>query len=380
MSNTVFVGDVSNSQHSSPATSDALYRTAGNSTLPAPLSAQGLDEQARQAMHALLREGESLNTRTSYQSALRYWAAWHALRYGRQIVLPLSADCVLQFVVDHAQRSTPNGLSCEMPAAIDQALVEAGYKSRPGAPAHNTLVHRVSVLSKAHQVRDLPNPCHDPRVRELLSRTRKAYAKRGAMPQKKDALTRDLLAQLLDTCDDSLRGRRDRALLLFAWASGGRRRSEVAGADMQFLRRMPSGDYLYTLAYSKTNQAGVDAPENHKPVLGAAARALEAWLQASGIQQGAIFRRIRKGGHLGEPLSPAAVRNIVRERCATAGIEGDFSAHSLRSGFVTEAGRRNVPLSDTMAMTGHQSVATVLGYFRAESALGNQAARMMEGD
>ncbi|MEG2632908.1 MAG: integrase, partial [Comamonas sp.] len=46
---------------------------------------------------------------------------------------------------------------------------------------------------------------------------------------------------------------------------------------------------------------------------------------------------------------------------------------------VTEAGRQNVPLSDTMAMTGHQSVATVMGYFRAESALGNQAARMMEG-
>ncbi|MNY56843.1 Phage integrase family protein [compost metagenome] len=74
------------------------------------------------------------------------------------------------------------------------------------------------------------------------------------------------------------------------------------------------------------------------------------------------------------------MRNIVRERCALAGVEGDFSAHSLRSGFVTEAGRRNVPLSDTMAMTGHHSVATVLGYFRAESALGNRGARMMEDE
>ena len=32
----------------------------------------------------------------------------------------------------------------------------------------------------------------------------------------------------------------------------------------------------------------------------------------------------------------------------------------------------------TMAMTGHQSVATVLGYFRAESAVSNQAARLMD--
>lgn len=352
---------------------------APDSAMPAPLASQGLGQQAHQAMRDLLREGESLNTRTSYQSALRYWAAWHALRYGRQITLPLAVDCVLQFVVDHAQRSTPQGLVCELPAAIDQALIAAGYKSRPGAPAHNTLVHRVAVLSKAHQVRDLANPCHDPRVRELLSRTRKAYAKRGALPQKKEALTRELLSLLLATCDDSLRGRRDRALLLFAWASGGRRRSEVASADMQFLRRLPSGDFLYTLAYSKSNQAGIDAPENHKPVLGAAAQALDAWLQASAITEGAIFRRIRKGGHLGEPLSPPAVRNIVRERCELAGVAGDFSAHSLRSGFVTEAGRRNVPLAETMAMTGHQSVATVLGYFRAESAVSNQAARLMDG-
>ncbi len=128
MSNAVFVCDASSSGDSSAAAPDTLSLSARDSALPAPLSAQGLDEQARQAMHALLREGESLNTRTSYQSALRYWAAWHALRYGRQIVLPLSADCVLQFVVDHAQRNTPHGLSCEMPAGIDPARVEGGYK------------------------------------------------------------------------------------------------------------------------------------------------------------------------------------------------------------------------------------------------------------
>ena len=122
---------------------------------------------------------------------------------------------------------------------------------------------------------------------------------------------------------------------------------------MQFLKRTPEG-FVYNLAYSKSNQAGGDQPENSNPVLGAAATALELWLQASGITSGAIFRRVRKGGHLGAALSPAAVRAIVKERCALAGIAGDFSAHSLRSGFVTEAGRQNVPLAETMAMTGHR--------------------------
>uniref|UniRef100_A0A2G7TA29 Integrase n=1 Tax=Chryseobacterium sp. B5 TaxID=2050562 RepID=A0A2G7TA29_9FLAO len=351
-----------------------LEDTQQGSTLPSA----GLEPAAQQAVRELLREGESTNTRNSYQSAMRYWAAWHALRFERQMQLPLNVPCVLQFIIDHAQRQTGAGLASEMPAHMDRALVEAGYKAREGPLSHNTLVHRMAVLSKAHQVHGLANPCQDGAVRELMSRTRKAYARRGEQPAKKDALTRDLLEQLLQTCDDSLRGRRDRALLLFAWSSGGRRRSEVAGADMRHLRAVGPQEFIYTLAHSKTNQSGRDVPENHKPVTGRAAQALADWLRAAAIQEGPIFRRIRKGGHVGEPLSPATVRDIVKQRCALAGVEGDFSAHSLRSGFVTEAGRQNVPLPDTMALTGHSSVNTVLGYFRADSALSNRAARLLD--
>lgn len=353
--------------------------------LPMPAGPmQALAPQAHAAIKELMHEGESANTRSSYQSAMRYWAAWHVLRLGQPMQLPLSVATVLQFIIDHAERQTGTGLQSEMPAEVDEALVAAGYKGKKGPPSHNTLVHRMAVMSKAHQVHALANPCQDGAVKELMSRTRKAYARRGELPQKKEALTRDVLEELLATCDDSLRGVRDRALLLFAWASGGRRRSEVAAADMRYLRAMDSksGDceFIYTLAHSKTNQSGTDAPENNKPVTGRAAEALKAWLQAAQIVEGPIFRRIRKGGHVAEPLSPAAVRNIVKQRCELAGVEGDFSAHSLRSGFVTEAGRRNIPLPDTMALTGHHSVATVLGYFRADTALNNPAARMMDED
>jgi lysine/ornithine N-monooxygenase len=45
-------------------------------------------------------------------------------------------------------------------------------------------------------------------------------------------------------------------------------------------------------------------------------------------------------------------------------VEGAFSAHSLRSGFVTEAGRQQIPLAETMAMTGHRSVQTVIAKHR----------------
>jgi len=359
-----------------------------------------LNAMAEDAARALMREGESANTRASYSSAMRYWAAWYAARYGDVLRMPVPVPVVIQFVVDHAARKADaqdtdreaglltglktgllTGLVTELPPDVDQALVANGYKTRLGAPALNTLVHRISVLSKAHQLAKEPNPCADPLVRELLAQTRRAYAKRGARPRKQRALTKDPLQALLATCDDTLRGKRDRALLLFAWATGGRRRSEVAAATFENLQRMggeSARSYLYTLAHSKTNQAGADRPEDVKPLVGSAAAAMQDWLTVSGIKEGALFRRIRRGGHLGEPLAAAAVRDIVKERCVMAGIEGEFSAHSLRAGFVTEAGKQNMSLPETMAMTGHQSVATVMGYFRAESALGSKVSRMLD--
>lgn len=346
---------------------------------PDALHPAALHSPAQDAIRELLHEGESQNTKASYQGASRYWGAWYQLRYGAPMQLPLPVACVLQFVIDHAQRTTARGgLTTELPAAIDRALVARGVKGKLGPVAHATLMHRMAVMSKAHQVQGWANPCHDAQVRELLSRTRRAYAKRGDLPQKKAALTKDLLGQLLATCDDTLRGQRDRAILLFAWASGGRRRSEVVSADMQALRCIGPAEFIYTLSHSKTNQAGRDRPENQKPVLGAAGQALQTWLQTSGITEGLIFRRILKGNHLGGPMHPAAVRDIVLARCELAGVQGDFSAHSLRSGFVTEAGRQNISLADTMALTGHQSIPTVMGYFRAEAPTQNKGARLFD--
>ena len=285
-----------------------------------------LTQTAEDAARALLREGESANTRASYASAMRYWCAWYAARYGQALRMPVAVPVTIQFIVDHAVRKadadSKGALVSELPPDIDQALVANGYKTRLGAPALNTLVHRIAVLSKAHQLAKAPNPCADPLVRELLAQTRRAYAKRGARPRKQRALTKDPLQAVLATCDDTLRGKRDRALLLFAWATGGRRRSEVASATLENLQRVDASSYLYTLAHSKTNQAGAQRPEDVKPLVGSAAQAMQAWLAASGIQEGALFRRIRKGGHLGEPLAPAAVRDIVKERCAIAGVEG----------------------------------------------------------
>lgn len=342
----------------------------------AALDPADLAPMTADAVNALLAEGESENTVRSYQAALRYWAAWFWLRYAQVIQMPVPVAAVQQFIVDHVQRRVESGLETALPRLVDEAMVQCGVKSKLGPPALSTVLHRLSVLSKAHQVKNVANPVQDPKVRELLAKTRRAYAKRGTVPDKKAALTLEPLQALLATCDDSLRGVRDRALLLFAWSSGGRRRSEVTAATMENTRLIGPRAYSFTLLHSKTNQTGVARPDNEKPVLDEAADALTAWLRRSGIVAGPIFRRIRRGEKVGEPLAAAAVRDIVRERAALAGLSNQFAAHSLRSGFVTEAARQNVSIGETMALTGHRSSATLMGYFRAAESQRSAAAKL----
>ncbi len=344
------------------------------------LSPERLDSSAEAALKDLTRAGESLNTVRSYGAALRYWAGWFQLRYGQPFDLPVAVPAVLQFVLDHARRPASGSLVCELPPAITDALVAAGLRASSAPMSLATLEHRLSVLSKLHQVKGFPSPCHALEVRTVLSRVRKGYAQRSERPACKPALTREPLEALLQTCDNTVHGLRDRALLLFAWSSGGRRRSEVAAARMELLERVADEAYVYDLALSKTNQEGVDRESNLKPVVGRAAQALTAWLEASGVRTGHLFRRIRKGGHVGpEGLSSAAIREIVVQRTQLASLPNAFSAHSLRSGFVTEAVRRGASLPETMALSGHKSVAVFRRYYR-DDPLQNGAARLLDLD
>lgn len=126
-----------------------------------------------------------------------------------------------------------------------------------------------------------------------MSKGRRASHKRGERPAKKTALLAADLRAMAATCDTSLKGKRDRALLYFAFASGGRRRSEVAHATMANLRPLPDRGFTYLLDSGKTLQAGPAAGGSpDKPILGEAAQALQNWLQAADIVDGPIFRRV----------------------------------------------------------------------------------------
>ena len=376
-----------------------------NEPLASYLDPNELGIEARRAADAFQFDGQSANTRRTYETALLYWGAWYALRYGHPLIAPVHSTVVTQFVLDHLQHNplsapsepspfTPSSATSQhlLPTQIDLLLVNGGYKAKPGPWSLATVETRLAALSRAHDVliasdreKRSPddNPLRNPAVRHLMSAVRRTYARRPPDQQRPRpvAATRSVMHALLETCVDDLIGLRDRALLLFGFASGGRRRSEIVAATLENVRRDGEG-FLYELQPSKTRPSAVRSPSNFKPIQGEAAAALEAWLQElfrARITEGPIFRRILNG-QIHEPLKDAAVRDIVRRRAQLADQPlGKLSAHSLRSGFVTESGRQNIAIGEAMALTGHRSVQTFISYYRTGEAATSAAARLMEG-
>ena len=97
-----------------------------------------------------------------------------------------------------------------------------------------------------------------------------------------------------------------------------------------------------------------------------APKALRAWLQASGIQDGPIFRPINKAGTVRPSrLTDRSVANIVKAYAERAGFDASaFSGHSLRAGFLTSAAGKGASIFKMMDVSRHKSVDVLRGYVR----------------
>jgi len=325
------------------------------------------DDRVADRVRRLLDDGTPPNTKRAYQSDMRYFWAWcSAIGWTDEPILPVPPDVVARFIADHL-----DGLDEE----VDRDLIERGFKARPGRHAINTIDRRVSTISAYHKAKGLQNPCADPLVVQVMSKARKAAARRGERPRKKKAVVKSVLDRLLSTCEgDRLLDVRDTALLLFGFASGGRRRSEIVGATMENLEAV--GDsYVYHLGITKTEQEGDGGTV---PVSGRAAEALRKWLDLSGITAGPIFRGVDRHGNVSpEGLSDRTVARVVQARARLAGLDASiFGGHSLRSGFLTEVGLQGKSLLEAMALSRHKTVQVAAGYHQSGAALHNSTSNL----
>jgi integrase len=259
-----------------------------------------------------------------------------------------------------------------LPAAsetIGRYLADCADRGRAVA----TIRRHTAAIARAHLARELPDPCRSAQVRNVLAGIARTH---GVAPKKKDALTLDRLRTVLLDLDDSLQAVRDRALILLGFA-GAFRRSELAALNVEDLRWETRG-LVVTLRRSKTDQEG-KGREVGIPSLDIAALcpvgALHAWLGASAITSGALFRTfgLRRGNAPQEltanRIDARDVARILQRAVARAGVPGDFAAHSLRAGFITSAAAAQVSEIDIARISGHKSADVLRGYVRRATVL-----------
>lgn len=328
-----------------------------------------------QALADLYRRGTPANTLRAWERDLAYITAWKQAAFGSAPDWPEAEQVALRFVLDHA-----SDLNDQPGPARDaaQALVAVGLRRGLDCPAPATLDRRIASWRAFHRMKNLASPFDAPLIRQARAQARRAAA-RARAPKSDNPITRPVLEAMLASCDHSHRGTRDRAALMLAWASGGRRRSEVVALnrdDIDDRDFAASGLIRIRLLTTKTTAPG-QAPR--LPLKGRAAQAVTDWLRLTGITEGPLFRPVSLADRpLPRRLSADGLRQIIRHRLELAGFPPGFaSAHGLRAGFLTQAALDGAPLAAAMQLSLHRSPAQAQRYYADIEIADNPAANLL---
>ena len=325
--------------------------TAAASPASQVLPAGGLEPLSQRA-RGYMDAAASKNTRRAYASDWRHFAAW--CRANGLALLPPSPQVVGLYIT-----------AC--------ASGDLGGAKKSNAVA--TIERRLSSLSWNYSQRGLALDRRDRHIATVMAGIRNTHAR---PPLQKEAVLPEDIIAMLETLDRaSLRGLRDRAMLLIGFA-GALRRSEIVGLDVG---RDQSDDgrgwieifdkgLLVTLR-GKTGwrqvEIGRGSSDATCPVV-----AVETWLHLAKIPRGPIFRRVTGAGKAvgAQRLNDQEVAKLVKRAALAAGVRGDlphaeraqkFAGHSLRAGLASSVEADELYVQRQL---GHASVEMTRKYQR----------------
>ena len=349
--------------------------------------AELLTDRDIETLRHLVNEGMGANTLRALTSDLAYLEAWALAATGHSLPWPAPEALLLKFVAHHlwdpVKRSADSNHG--MPAEVDESLRRQGFLRSVGPHTPATVRRRLANWSTLTKWRGLDGAFASPALKSAIRLAVRA-APRTRRRKSAKAVTGDVLAMLLTTCaTDSLRDLRDRAILMVAFASGGRRRSEIAALRVEQLTveppiEVPDGPPLPSLAIHLGRTKTTDGEQDEVVYLtGRPVEALSAWMTAAKIDKGSVFRGIGRWGTVSRrTLDPQSVNAILKQRAEMAGLQpGEFSAHGLRSGYLTEAANRGIPLPEAMEQSRHRSVQQASSYYNSAARRSGRAARLV---
>ena len=184
-----------------------------------------------------------------------------------------------------------------------------------------------------------------------------------------EGLTQDEVRAILATCDGTLRGLRDRALLMTLFYEG-LRRSEASKLRW---RDLTTKKGLLEVKGAKNNPYDTVRFEPR------VRRAIDDYLEVLNRElarretgpDDPVFCSLNPIRGFGRRLAPSSINEIVKERAKMAGVRRRTSAHSWRHTCTTEALAGGTPIHQVQRHLRHKNIQTTLGYDRARAAKNN---------
>jgi integrase len=208
-----------------------------------------------------------------------------------------------------------------------------------------TVRRYLATIACAHRAAKILNPNDDEDVKLAL---KGLYARSPKRQRQAKALGWHEIKRFIITAGDNIRADRERALLGVAYDTMARR-SEVVAMDVEDFSFMEDGSGRVIIRRSKTDQVGEGSLAYLSPdTVGY----LQAWLRVSGINSGAVFRRLVGRGRIGPRLQVDAIAQTFKRVAEFVGMTEEemrqVSGHSIRVGATQDMLALNIDLASVM--------------------------------
>ena len=168
---------------------------------------------------------------------------------------------------------------------------------------------------------------------------------------------------LQDACGDSMRAKRDYAMLAMLFGCGFRR-SELVGLELDEIQMRQGHWAVVDLIGKGGHIRTVPIPQWVKA-------ALDQWIVAAKVTDGRIFRAVARAGKVwGEGISQNVVWYVVKTCCERAGLE-HIAPHDLRRTCAKLCHTNGGELEQIQFLLGHASVQTTERYLGCKQNLGH---------
>ena len=244
-----------------------------------------------------------------------------------------------------------------IPATADAMAQYVDYLATVKKSA--TIRRRINSLGTVLKLSKHNDPTKQP---EVILAIKRMHRKIGRAQQQATPLTKSLLNQLLNNCDNSIRGLRNQVLLRLGYETI-RRRSELCAFKFEDIYQAPNGKPAIKLNFSKTDQFGTG---KILPISQELFDLLEKW-GSMVCEEGYILRSISRHGYIGNNLHPASISTILKSLQKDLRMDPDekpLSGHSFRVGAALDLLEQGEPLERIMLRGGWQTDSTAMKYLR----------------